>query len=51
MEVGKGRQDGDGRRFACGNGRMMQCEDDVLLNYALETCMIFANQCHPNEFD
>ena len=31
---------GSERDFACNDGRMMQCTDDVLLNYTLETYMI-----------
>lgn len=42
---------GTERDFACGNGHMLQCADNVLLSYALEICMAFSNQCHPNEFD
>ena len=31
---------GTERAFAWGGGHMMQCADDVLVNYVLETCMI-----------
>ena len=36
--------------FAWDDGHIMQCTD-VLLSCTFETCMIFVNQCHPNEFN
>ena len=35
------------RDFTLGHGHTMESADDVLLSCALETCMVFANQCHP----
>ena len=37
---GKGDKTGMAGDFAWGNGRTMQCADDILLNFTPKTCMV-----------
>ena len=47
MEVGKGGKMRMERDFVLGNGRTMQCADDVLLSCTLETCMVLLTNVAP----
>lgn len=40
MELGKGGGMVTGRDFACGNGRPMQCSEDVLLSCTFESVWV-----------
>lgn len=40
VEVSKGGENGNRKDLVGGDGHMLQCAGDVLLNCTLETCMI-----------